>query len=215
MIFRWIQKMRFLRAYVTAIRTPERTEEIFKAISGPNVVTQKTLEPVFAALAKSEKCKEVLASQYSRKWDLDNLMEMPDQSFGHVYAKHMRQNKLKPDFYPIIGGVTPAVYIQNRSRETHDIWHVLTGFDTSIPGEIGLQAFVYAQIRGRVSMIILSILLLHCIFIQPQLLPAAVGAIAKGWDLGLRSEPLFGEKFEENWFLPIEEYRRSLRLLDT
>ncbi len=38
-----------------------------------------------------------------------------------------------------------AVYGELRLSQTHDLWHVVTGFDTTVVGEIGLQAFHLTQ----------------------------------------------------------------------
>jgi ubiquinone biosynthesis protein Coq4 len=36
-------------------------------------------------------------------------------------------------------------YLLLRLRQTHDLWHVVTGFSTNVPGELGLKAFVYQK----------------------------------------------------------------------
>ena len=38
-----------------------------------------------------------------------------------------------------------AAYVELRLSQTHDLWHVITGFDTMVAGEIGLQAFHLTQ----------------------------------------------------------------------
>ena len=38
-------------------------------------------------------------------------------------------------------------YIGQRLRQTHDLWHVLTGYETDVIGEIELQAFSFGQLR--------------------------------------------------------------------
>ena len=46
------------------------------------------------------------------------------------------------------GAVPPdprAAYLAQRMRQTHDIWHVLTGYATDVAGEVQLQAFTLAD----------------------------------------------------------------------
>jgi ubiquinone biosynthesis protein Coq4 len=46
--------------------------------------------------------------------------------------------------------------VGQRTRQTHDLWHVLTGLGTDIPGEIALQAFTYEQLHHNFSRLIMS-----------------------------------------------------------
>ena len=39
-------------------------------------------------------------------------------------------------------------YVRAHLRETHDVWHPVTGFDTDVAGELGLQAFYLAQFQA-------------------------------------------------------------------
>ncbi len=41
-----------------------------------------------------------------------------------------------------------------RMRQTHDLWHVLTGYTADVRGEILLQAFTYAQLGSPSSLLI-------------------------------------------------------------
>ena len=42
-----------------------------------------------------------------------------------------------------------ADYVQQRTEETHDLWHVLTGYGRDTFGEACLLAFSYAQTGNR------------------------------------------------------------------
>ena len=48
-----------------------------------------------------------------------------------------------------IDAAHPIAWFARRGRDTHDIWHVLTGYGTDALGEASVVAFTYAQTRNR------------------------------------------------------------------
>jgi len=48
-----------------------------------------------------------------------------------------------------------ASYVLFRFRQTHDIWHLVTGFDTDVIGELGLKSFELAQTRRPLAFVLL------------------------------------------------------------
>ncbi|MBD0269721.1 MAG: hypothetical protein ICV77_15680, partial [Cyanobacteria bacterium Co-bin8] len=71
--------------------------------------------------------------------DLDSLMQYPAGTFGYEYAHHMKKNGLTPlNVSPELGEVARRNVFALRYAVTHDIFHVLLGFDTSYAGEIGV-----------------------------------------------------------------------------
>ena len=86
--------------------------------------------------------KQLLIEKYHPpKYNLDELELLPANTLGNVYAKHMKFNHLDPEFYNDVKPVNAMHYLRLRIRKTHDIWHVINGFDTSENGEMGLQGF--------------------------------------------------------------------------
>ena len=59
----------------------------------------------------------------------------------------MTELRLDPNFYRRLKVADDASYIMLRLRQSHDIWHVVTGFGTDKVGEIALKAFEVAQAR--------------------------------------------------------------------
>jgi ubiquinone biosynthesis protein COQ4 len=213
MALKFIEKARMLKALAYAIADPNRTDEIFKVIGSKLVVNEEAAKCVVTRLMSHPKSAAMLESRFLGKWDLDELLKLPQDSLGYIYAKHMRDNKLDPDFYPGVPGNSLLAYVQMRGRQTHDIWHVLTGFNTDHPGEAGEHAFVQAQFGGRVGATIAGIFLLHGALYQPKLLPDIIEAIVRGCNLAKKAAPLFGEKFEDNWGRNMQEYQCELGLI--
>jgi ubiquinone biosynthesis protein COQ4 len=83
--------------------------------------------------------------------DLEALDQLPEGSFGRAYARHMKEHGLRP--FEVSPQFDPEILRRNvfavRYAVTHDIFHLLLGFDTTLPGEMGVLAFAAAQGYSR------------------------------------------------------------------
>jgi ubiquinone biosynthesis protein COQ4 len=88
--------------------------------------------------------------------ELHELQKLPAGTLGRVYADHMIALNLSPEFYEVLQIDNDDSYIMMRMRQTHDLWHMITGFDTSIPGELGLQGFMMSQSHSPSSALLIG-----------------------------------------------------------
>ena len=86
---------KILRPFLNVVRDPTRTDQIFLVISNPLIVNPESFNQVHNRLLEAPKCASLLESRYMGQWDLDTLLQLPAASFGHTYAKHMRDNYFK------------------------------------------------------------------------------------------------------------------------
>ncbi|MEO0407203.1 MAG: Coq4 family protein [Cyanobacteria bacterium P01_A01_bin.135] len=147
--------------------------------------------------------------------DLDALMALPEGSFGYEYAHHMRRNKLQPfNVSPGMAALAQENVFALRYAVTHDIFHVLLGFDTSYAGEMGVLAFAVAQDYSRLQRVGLWM----ATVLYPVLAPGQMRQIARnrrrGYALGKQAKFLLGYRFEEMWERSLHEVRQELNLLD-
>ncbi len=145
--------------------------------------------------------------------DLEKLRQYPDDSFGRQYAEHMLKNNLKPlNVSPELAAVAKRNVFALRYVVTHDIFHVLLGFDTSFAGEIGVLAFATAQNYSKS----LKISLWLAKFIYPILAYKQTKAIfvnaQQGEIMGKQARFLLAYRFEEHWQEPINQVRQQLGL---
>jgi len=150
---------------------------------------------------------------YHPQINLEELSKYPQGSFGREYAEHMRKNNLKPfNISPELEDVARRNVFALRYVVTHDIFHLLLGFDTSYPGEIGVLAFAAAQNYSKS----LKISLLLAKFLYPIIAPkqrqAIFANVKKGLELGKNAQFLLGYPFEEHWEEPINEIKSRLGL---
>ena len=68
----------------------------------------------------------------------------------------MKARGFDPHFYKKVPVVDDISYMKMLWRTTHDNYHVVTGFETNVVGELGLQAFVLAQTPTPISIMLVS-----------------------------------------------------------
>ncbi len=96
--------------------------------------------------------------------------------------------------------------------ETHDIWHVVTGFGTDWKSEIGLQAFYLAQVPGPLPATLLAVACLRIAVYEMTAREDVMREIVRGWTMGKQAKALFGTRWNELWTTPLEDVQRQLGL---
>ncbi|CAM3329016.1 Coq4 family protein [Cupriavidus taiwanensis] len=101
------------------------------------------------------------------------------------------------------------LWFGRRTRDIHDIWHVLTGYraDESL-GEAALVAFSYAQTGGKGWALIAIAASLKSLRVTGNL--AFARAVLEGYRLGRRARWLLGEDYEKLLHEPIDAARQRL-----
>jgi len=145
--------------------------------------------------------------------DLAALIQLPPESFGYCYAQHMIDNQLQPFN---ISAELDAVAINNtfalRYAVTHDIFHVLLGFDTSYAGEMGVLAFAVAQGYSPQQQLALRIAKVLYPLLAPGQRSQINQAYHRGLQLGQQARMLLAFPFEAHWSTPLVELRQQLNL---
>ena len=144
---------------------------------------------------------------------LEKLIRYPKGSFGYAYAHHMKENHLKPfNVSPELEEIAKRNVFSLRYAVTHDIFHVLLGFDTTYAGEIGVLAFAAEQ--NYSSLLKVSLALAKVIYpvLAPKQLKDIFANVRKGQELGKKATFLLGVRFEEYWERPLNEVKTELRL---
>ena len=145
--------------------------------------------------------------------NLEELSKYPQGTFGREYAEHMRENNLKPfNISPELEDIARRNVFALRYVVTHDIFHLLLGFDTSYAGEIGVLAFAAAQNYSKSLKISLWLAKFLYPIIAPKQRKAIFANVEKGLELGKKAQFLLGYRFEEHWKESINEIRIRLEL---
>jgi ubiquinone biosynthesis protein Coq4 len=204
-------RLRGYRAGITLLRDPTKLDMVFE-LNDAFPDQERLLAEIARSMRVHPHVAAALAEQPRLSIDLAELRVLPDGTFGREAARFMDVNGLDPRAIPKLEGEGELAWTKAHLYETHDIWHVATGFATDIAGELALQAFYAAQLPGRLPQMLVTGGLLQAAFWYPEDFRSRLAAIARGWDAGVRAKPLFGVRWDLLWREPIERVRADLAL---
>ena len=105
----------------------------------------------------------------------------------------------------------PYAWFGRRTRDMHDVWHVLTGYKADeTMGEAALVAFSFAQTKGLGWALIAAGAALKSVRATGNRLFAR--AVLEGYRLGKRAKWLLAEDYEALMHEPLDAARRRLDL---
>lgn len=152
--------------------------------------------------------------------DLKKLQALPPETLGHQYATHMLENNLDPQFY--VGSKFSDLsfegkkweYFRVYSLQSHDIWHVLTGYKTDYLGEIGLFSFLFGQVSISLYLMITASIALHPVFGRKRKdCLQAYENLSNGFRMGRTAHSCLGVNWDEHWTRDIRDVRRDLNIV--
>ncbi|WP_426749124.1 Coq4 family protein [Myxococcus sp. Y35] len=194
-----------------AIRDPEKLQDVLglAPVIAPPMAMRRLVERLTqhasAARAFVERPRLGLRS-------LPALRALPPDTLGRAFADHLEANRLDLDALPSLEARTDEEYVRAHLLESHDVWHVLTGFSTDVAGELGLQAFSLAQVGSPFALGVLAGGLTNTLLYAFSQREARMRAIVRGWLLGQRAQLLFGAPWCQMWDVPLAEVRRRYGL---
>lgn len=177
------------------------------------IVEQESIKMIQANQGLKEMYESRNPKYISTPYDLEALNNLLEGTLGKTYAAHMIENNFNPEFYLHHDISKPSSWLFDRANKTHDIWHVVTGFDTSAEGEIGLNSFYLAQRPAAdYALINISGILSSLKSGNPQDIDKMTQAISIGYQQGKKANPLIGVKWEDMWDKQLSEVRHDLNI---
>lgn len=143
-----------LRALQDLARDPDDLPKVFKIIES---LPGRSLERIRARTATTDAGRRLLATRPElapRLSDRAALAALPAGTLGRAYLALVERARISPqgivDASTAERAVPPPAddelrWVGERMRDTHDLWHVVTGYDTDVVGELALLAFTFAQ----------------------------------------------------------------------
>lgn len=145
--------------------------------------------------------------------DRGALRRMPEGSLAHAYLRFVESEGITADGLVAASekgrtGVhevgSEIEYAASRMRDTHDLWHTVTGYKGDLLGETALLAFTVPQTKNPG---IAAIVLLGIYRIRER---RALSMVLGGLERGLRAKYLPAIAWESLLPLPLEEVRARL-----
>lgn len=205
-----LKAVRAITAAARLVRDPNRLGEVFRITDSLQEIAG--IQEVVRAIAGDPQAKAAFEARRRLTIDLAALRKLPVGTVGRVFADHMIENGLSPDALPTYDATSDVMFFRAHLVETHDVWHAVTGFRTDVAGELGLQAFYFAQMPTKLPPILLAGGLLNTLFSHMEERESRMNAIARGWLLGRRAKLLFGYDWASAWARPMADVRRELGL---
>lgn len=142
--------------------------------------------------------------------DLDALARLPPGTLGHEFTRYFADNGIAP-FITAFPIATDVDYLSKRYRETHDLFHVVTGYGTDTQGEMELQAFVLGNLALRQTILILLFgTLTHVKEQGPKGLGGYLRGVQRAWRRGRASKELLSVPWETLWEQPVSSLTAQL-----
>lgn len=129
---------------------------------------------------------------------------------GRLDAELFRETSRLPDIARRLGWDEDRIWIAERGRELHDVWHVLAGYGIDVAGEAAVSAFSYGQVPfAPLGVFIGSLAALR----PPELGWRRWHAyLRRATERGRRARLLTVVHYEELLPLPLDEVRKHLRV---
>lgn len=208
--------LQFLKGYWDLINAgPQDTAQVFKLGKIMKQMMRDEGAVAIQAYVGSQPILQQMVTEHylAPKYSIEDLAKYEPGTLGYAYYRHMTDNKLDLDFYPKIEIKDDLDYIDLRITETHDIWHVLTGYDIDTIGEIGLQAFYLGQTDDdSFAMTLISATCLYSVIKEPRIMGNLAQVIGEGYALGKAAKSFYPVKWEEMWARPLADIRTDFNI---
>jgi ubiquinone biosynthesis protein COQ4 len=144
--------------------------------------------------------------------DREALSALPPGTLGRAYVEMCDRAGITPQGIvdaSLAGGTdhddTPpdVRFVEDRMRDTHDLWHVVTGYGTDVLGEISLLAFTYAQTGHPGVLVICALAFVYSV-------PGVTAMLREAYRRGKRATWLPAVAWETLLDRPLDEVRREL-----
>jgi len=204
------------RAIQRLLADPDATEEAFNVV---RAVDGGGLERIYRRYQAEPTGARMLRERPSLLETLSDraaLESMPEGSLGRAYLAFSDREGISP------GGLVEASeheerelldpdrrFIVDRMRDSHDLWHVVTGLRTDLAGELSVLSFTTAQ-TGSIGVAFLVLAGYAHSFTLPDMGERGRRLARESFARGRRAEWLPIAEWEELLPLPLDQVRAEL-----
>lgn len=219
-----VAPIRASKGLVGIIRDPHETAHVFtlfEALIGP---LEATAMAHFAESARGKALLENPPTLIPALSDRAALAALPDGSLGRAYLDFANQEGITADgliaasdagrVFEFIPGEDIYRRIGDYLRDSHDLWHVVTGYQGDIIGELALLAFTFAQMGNLGMGVLVGLAATLGPHLPTPIDNEAAEAIREGFRRGRKAKWLATLDWVPRLEEPLDEVRRALNLDD-
>ena len=198
-----------LRSVVRVLGDSNRTADIHtvEEVTGRSIY--RRLVDEYLATNEGRELLAVRPELCKEQVDYDALRRLPKGTLGQAYVAHLDDNNITADLQalPTTHIDDPDVsYLMRRFRQTHDVWHPLTGLSTLPHHEVIIHAFSWGQLRLPVSALVVVFGSLKHVVLERRWEVLRRGLL-EAYEHGRDAAPLLPVFWEKQWTRPLDEVR--------
>jgi ubiquinone biosynthesis protein COQ4 len=201
--------LRLGQAIARTMADSERTAEIHVA---EELTGRRSYQRFLAETGSDPALAELLRDRpelRSDQVDYDRLRALPADTLGGAYVRHLDDNGLTADYQAAPTRYVDdevIAYLMRRFRQTHDVWHALTGLGTAGHEEVIIHAFSWGQMRLPVSALVVVFGALKHLVLERRW-RALRYALREAYESGRDAAPLLAVYWEKMWDQPLASVR--------
>ena len=214
----WGHGLRSLLRFLTTPSDLANSFEAMFALAGPTMdreFQRFASHPVGRAMLQENPRRDLNALLGNRQ----ALAEMPEGSFAHSYLLYLGGGQMgSAEYFLDAAGIddkarrfgwnSDLVWFVKRMANSHDLFHVITGYDRDVTGEVGVIAYT----AGQIPLLPLRLLLPYFFTLKPSQ-PIRWGRfVSEAYQHGRTSPSLACVDYEDLLPRPISEARRRVGL---
>lgn len=161
-----------------------------------------------AADSSPDVARLMRARKRLKEIDLDALAALPAGSLGHTFALAARERGIDPNLVERMPAEDDGDWLMAYAYETHDLWHLMTGFYYNLEGEFGVAGFYMGQLPKFSFIAFFSaILMLRTVWADRDAVATHMRAFVQGYEMGSAADCLFGMDWDSVYHRDVEELR--------
>jgi ubiquinone biosynthesis protein COQ4 len=215
MVFIQFQPLRALQAARTLFANPDDLPQVFTIVES---FSGNTLGRIARRMQSDAVGQRLIAQRpdlVAKLTDRAALARLPEGTFGRAYLDFVERENISAAGIRAAAaqgmeGTLPAPldFVSGRMRDTHDLWHVVTGYSGDVLGETALLAFLFAQTFNPGVALIIALGLLKTAGTEQG--PSARATIVDGFQRGRRTRWLPAVEWEQLLAMPLSDVRAEL-----
>ena len=179
--------------------------------TGDYLVDTAWFEKFYLRVIKNSSCRKLIIENYhGSQPSLSELAKYPKVTLGYQLSQHIELNNL--NIYPRINQKNKSKknYLKERSREFHDILHVVFGLGVTVEDEIGVNTVLLFQSGYPMSFLIFTGGFVRLIFTDIFKIRKAIKLARHYWKLSYEIRNVFAVKWEDLLEQDLDLIRKNL-----